>query len=78
MLLEIATREECVGVSIADAVDFDSVEVHSQRRAFPRAAEEVDTVSARNNPREDFPQMKLGSAGLRIQVILPVEDEYPH
>jgi hypothetical protein len=35
-------------------------------------------VATRHYPREDFPQMKLGSAGLRIQVILPVEDEYPH
>jgi hypothetical protein len=35
-------------------------------------------VPKRHDSREDFPQMKLGSAGLRIQVILPVEDEYPH
>jgi hypothetical protein len=76
--LEIATGEKCVGVAIAHTVDFDPVEIHSRRSAVPRAAEEVDLVPARNYAREDFPQMKLGSAGLRIQVILPVEDEYPH
>jgi hypothetical protein len=35
-------------------------------------------VAARNQPREDFPEVKLGTACLRVLVVLPVEYEYPH
>jgi hypothetical protein len=35
-------------------------------------------VAKRYDATEDFPEVELGSAGLRIFVILPVENEYPH
>jgi hypothetical protein len=35
-------------------------------------------VASRDYATEDFPEVKLGPAGLRIFVILPVENEYPH
>jgi hypothetical protein len=35
-------------------------------------------MTARSQSCEDFPEMKLGAAGLRIFVVLPVEYEYPH
>jgi hypothetical protein len=74
----VAASEERVRLAIPDAVDIDSVEIHSRWRAFPRAAKKVHFVAARDNPAEDFPKVKLGSARLRILVVLPVENEYPH
>jgi hypothetical protein len=35
-------------------------------------------MAARDDAAEDFLQVKLGTAGLRVFVILPVEDKYPH
>jgi hypothetical protein len=35
-------------------------------------------VSPRDDATEDLPEVKLGAARLRIFMILPVEDEYPH
>ena len=65
-------------LAISDAVDFDALEICALRRPLPGAAEKVDAVPARDDPGEDFPEVKLGAAGLRIFVILPVEYEYPH
>jgi hypothetical protein len=78
VLLEIAPGEKCVGVSIPYPMDIESVEVHAWLRVVPGAAEKIHGVTMRDDSREDFPQMKLGSARVRILVILPVEDEYPH
>jgi hypothetical protein len=65
-------------MSIPDAVHIDSVESHPLRGARPGAAEKIDRVTARDDPTEDFPEVKLGSACLRILVVLPVQNEYPH
>jgi hypothetical protein len=46
--------------------------------AFPGAAEEVDAVAAQDNAAEDFLEVKLGTAGLWIFKVLPVQNEYPH
>jgi hypothetical protein len=35
-------------------------------------------VAERNDPAKDFPEVELCSARLRILVVLPVENEYPH
>jgi hypothetical protein len=35
-------------------------------------------MTARDQSREDFPEMKLGPASLGIFVVLPVQYEYPH
>jgi hypothetical protein len=35
-------------------------------------------VPTRDNAAEDFLQVNLGAAGLRILVILPIEYEYSH
>jgi hypothetical protein len=59
-------------------VDVDATEVRPLRRRLPGAAQEIDVVTARHQACEDFPEMKLGPAGLGIFVVLPVEHEYPH
>ena len=74
----VAASEERVRLAIPDAVHIDSVESHSRLSPFPGAAKKVHLVAARDNPAEDFPEVKLGSACLRILVVLPVENEYPH
>jgi hypothetical protein len=35
-------------------------------------------MAARGEPAEDFVQMDLGAAGLRVLSVLPVDDENPH
>jgi hypothetical protein len=35
-------------------------------------------VTSRSQPPEYFTEMKLGAAGLRIFVVLPVQNEDPH
>jgi len=55
-----------------------AAEIYALGRSLPRATKEVDVMTTRDEPREDFPEMKLGAAGLRIFVILPVEYQYPH
>jgi hypothetical protein len=59
-------------------MDFDAAEVCSCRRHLPGAAQEVHAVAGRYHAREDFPEVELGAACLRILVVLPVEYEYPH
>jgi hypothetical protein len=35
-------------------------------------------MTAGDDAAEDLPEVKLGTAGLWILAILPVEDKYPH
>jgi len=59
-------------------VHLDAAEVGARWGRLPRAAQEVNAVTAHGQSREDFPKVKLGAASLRILVVLPVEYEYPH
>jgi hypothetical protein len=78
MTLEVPAHEEGIGGAIADSVHVDSIQIHPPRRLPPGAAEEIHAVTATNQSREDFPEMKLGTASLRIFVVLPVQYEYSH
>jgi hypothetical protein len=59
-------------------MNVDAIELCSLRGILPRAAQKIDAVSPRDDATEDLPEVKLGAARLRIFMILPVEDEYPH
>jgi hypothetical protein len=59
-------------------MNVDPIEFHSLRGVHPRGAQEIDAVSPRDDATEDLPEVKLSAARLRILVVLPVEDEYPH
>jgi hypothetical protein len=71
-------REKRIGVTSADPMNVDPVQIHALRSSRPGAAQQVDRVTARDYPTENLLKMKLRTAGLRIPAILPVEDEYPH
>src|SRR5688500_15310335 len=74
----VSAGEEWIGVARADAVHFDTFERRAGGSAWPRAAEQRNLMTARGNPAEDLPEMKLGSTSMRIFVVLPVQHEYPH
>jgi len=59
-------------------VDRDAFQVRPRWCLVPRAAEEIYAMTARNQSREDFAEVKLGPASLRIFVVLPVQYEYTH
>jgi hypothetical protein len=59
-------------------VDIYSIQNFALRSGRPGATQQIDRVTSRNYPTENLLKMKLRSAGLWIQTILPVEDEYPH
>jgi hypothetical protein len=59
-------------------MNVDALEIRPLRGALPRAAKKIDAVPPADDATEDFSEVKLGAARLRILVILPVEDEYPH
>jgi hypothetical protein len=68
----VAVGQKWISVTCADAVNFDSVRSFALRRAHPGAAQKVNAMAPRNNPTEDFLEVKLGAAGLRVLEILPV------
>jgi hypothetical protein len=70
--------EKWIRVARADSVNGDPVQIRALGSVQPRAAEQIDSMAARDDAAEDFLEVKLGTAGLRILRILPVEDEYPH
>jgi hypothetical protein len=74
----IPASEEWVRLTITDPVNVDTIQIHARGSIFPGAAEKIDTVSALDDAAENLLEVKLGAAGLRILVILPVEYEYPH
>jgi hypothetical protein len=74
----IPARKEWVCVTIPDPVDVYTVEIHPLRSVLPRAAKKIHLVSALDDATEHFLEMKLGTARVRILVILPIEYEYPH
>ena len=74
----IAASKERVRLAIPDTVYIDSVQSHPRQSALPRAAEKIHAVTARDYATEDFSEVKLGSARLRILVVLPVQNKYPH
>lgn len=59
-------------------MDIDPVKALALRRTLPRAAEKINAMASRADAAENFPQVQLGAAGLRVGVILPVEYKYPH
>jgi hypothetical protein len=59
-------------------MDLDSTDSLALSGALPRAAKQIDSMAVGRDSPEDFCQMQLGSACLRILLILPVENEYPH
>jgi hypothetical protein len=78
VLFEVPPGEKRISTAIPDAMDLDPVEIDARRRSLPGAAEKIDAVSPGSQSREDFPEMKLSAASLRIFVVQPVEYEYPH
>jgi hypothetical protein len=78
MPFEITPHEERVSAPIADSVGVDPVQIGAGWRALPRAAQQIYAVTALDQARKDFPEVKLGPAGLGIFVVLPVQYEYPH
>jgi hypothetical protein len=57
---------------------FDAIEVDPLRYRAPRATQQIYAMAPRHDPPEDFPEMKLRAARLRILEVLPVQYEYPH
>jgi hypothetical protein len=78
MLGVISTGEKRICVTRADSMNIYSVQIHALGRIRPRAAEQVNGMTAGDDAAEDLPEVKLGTAGLWILAILPVEDKYPH
>jgi hypothetical protein len=64
--------EERIGVSRADPVNLDPVEMRAMWSIWPRAADQIDAMTARDDAAEDLPEVKLGTAGVRVRVILPI------
>src|SRR6267154_923500 len=62
----------------ADSVNVDPIQTRARGRIRPRAAQQINGVTAGDDAAENLPEMKLGTTGLRILVILPVKDKYPH
>ena len=60
------------------AVDLDPIHQLVARCTGPAGGEEGDGVSAGREAAEDLVQMRLGASGLRIEPILPVEEEELH
>jgi hypothetical protein len=54
-------------------VDVDATEIRARWCGRPGAAQQVDSVTASHQAREDFPEMELGAPGLGIFLILPVQ-----
>lgn len=59
-------------------MDGDAVERCTGRAAGPAAAEQRDFVTERRQTAEDFVQMDLGAAGLRVVAILPIDEQDAH
>jgi hypothetical protein len=74
----IAASEERISLAVPDSVNVDAIQVDTLRSVSPRAAKQIDTVSAGDDATEDFSEVKLRAACLGILVILPVEYEYAH
>jgi hypothetical protein len=62
------------GVAGADAVELDAVERRLGRSTGPPGAQERDLVSPLREPPEDFVEMRLGAAGVRVFAVLPVDE----
>jgi hypothetical protein len=78
MLRVVSTGEKWISVARSDSVNIDPVKIHALGRIRPRAAQQINGMTAGDNAAEDLPEVKLGTAGLWILAILPVEDKYPH
>src|SRR5438105_2938065 len=78
MLLVVTVRDERICGASPDAMHVDAVEDNPLRRAAPSAAKQVYSVARLNDSAENLAKMNLGAAGLRIFVILPVEDQDLH
>jgi hypothetical protein len=59
-------------------MDLDVIQSGVGRRPGPAAAQERDFVSQSGKAAEDFVHVNLGSAGLRILAVLPVDEQYAH
>jgi hypothetical protein len=71
-------RAPCVQrkrVSTARANDAYPVDGLLGGRAGPAGSEQGDVVAPPGEPAEDLVQVDLGSAGLRVSAVLPVDDE---
>jgi hypothetical protein len=78
MLRVISAGEKWICVTRADSMNIYPVQIHPLGRIRPRAAEQINGMTAGDDAAEDLPEVKLGTAGLWILAILPVEDKYPH
>jgi hypothetical protein len=78
MLGVVRPSDERIGVSRSSAMHLDAIQIHSLRSVRPRAAQQIDAVAECHDATENLLKVKLGSAGLRIGDVLPVENEYPH
>jgi hypothetical protein len=72
ILAIVPVGQKWIRLACPDAVDVDSVHVLALGSALPGAAEQVDLMTPRDNPAENFLEVKLGAAGLRVFDILPV------
>src|SRR3954467_7486005 len=70
ILRVVAASEEWVGLTIANPVDIDALQIHTRGRVSPGAAEKIDAVSTGYDATEDFPEVNLGAACLWIFVVL--------
>src|SRR6185369_15146193 len=61
-----------------DADDIDAIERHARSAAGPPAAEQRYVVTAGGQPSEDFVEMNLCPARLRVFSILPVDEQDLH
>jgi hypothetical protein len=75
-VITVSPKRVCLAIS--DPVHINAHESCPRRSTQPGAAEEIDAVPPRDDSAEDFLEVELGAACLRILVILPIENEYPH
>ncbi len=71
-------HDERIAVTCSSSMNGDSVEHDVTWRVGEAAAEKVDAVPGGDDATEDFAEVNLRPARLRIQLIQPVQDEDLH
>src|SRR6267143_3402512 len=78
ILRVVSPGEKWISMPGADTVNVDPIQIRARRRIRPRAAQQINGMTAGDDAAENLPEVKLGTTGLRILVIQPVKDKYPH
>jgi hypothetical protein len=72
------SSQECEAVPAAHAFDVDAVDSGGPGCPTPAGADQSNLMTACRQPGEDFEQVYLSSAGMRIREVLPVDEKDIH